>query len=168
MYGQHRSHARRSAVLSAQTRELQTGAPGIRIGQPLPAVLVWAVEQDHAYEIRQLLPEGGVVLMVSTGCDVCVTAAEQMQAAIANSRGSEVRAILITKQATGARQLRETLRAQGVTLDVFCDVQESFLRAHHVTANPAFIILDSSGVVRDFGAGVPDGPRLAGESSLDQ
>lgn len=168
LYGQHRSNVRKSAIVSAQTRELQTDAQGIRIGQPLPAVLAWTVEQDRAYEVRQLLPEGGGVLLVSTGCDVCITAAEQMQAAVANAGVKEMRGILITKQANGSKQLRDTLRKHEVTLDVFCDAQESFLREHHVTANPSFIILDKNGMVLDFGAGVPNGSRLVSAFGLNQ
>jgi hypothetical protein len=160
LYGKHRSRERKSAISSAQTRDLQTGAPGIHIGAPLPAVLVWSAEGDRAFEVRQLLPEGGIILLVSPGCDVCITAAVQMQMAVASLGVNEAHAILLTKHAAGGGQLRDTLRARGVNLEVYCDVQESFLREHHVAANPAFLALDKDGIVLDFGAGVPDGAQL--------
>jgi hypothetical protein len=161
MYGEHRLRDRRAADLSAQTWALHSEVRGIRVGEPLPAVLVWSVDGDRAFEIRRLLPEGGVILLVSPRCDVCITSAEEMQRSVAGDGINKGHAILLTSQAEGGRVLRDTLKARGVTLEVYCDLQESFLRELHVTANPAFFVLNRNGIVTDFGAGVPDGARLA-------
>jgi hypothetical protein len=161
LYGDHRLREREVTQRSAQTVALQESVRGIRVGSPLPAVLAWSVNGERAFEIRQLLPEGGVFLLVSPGCDLCVEAAEKLQRAIASIKARSARAIILADQVGGSGELCHALEGRGISLQVYCDMQETFRRDYRVTANPAYFVLNKAGVVLDLGAGVPDESRLS-------
>lgn len=161
MYGDHQLREREATRRSVQTRELRASVRGVRVGSPLPAVLAWSVNGERAFEIRQLLPDGGVFLLVSPGCNSCIEAAEKLQRAISSNKTPATHAILLADQVGGSEELCDTLEGRGIRLKVYCDLQQTFRREYGVMANPAYFVLNKGGVVLDLGAGVPDESRLA-------
>ena len=161
VYGRHRALERRAANVSAQTRTLHESVRGIEVRSPLPAVLLWSVDGERSFEIHQRLPQGGVVLLVSPSCDICVGSAQELQQAIASVKSSPINAILLADQMLGSADFERTLKARNIGLPVYSDLQEVFRREYRVTANPAYFIINEDGVVTHLGAGVPGVSQLA-------
>ena len=161
VFGNQRAQERQTARRAALTLELREHSRGISIGSPPPTGLAWSVTGDTVLEFKELLPAGGVILLVSPGCDLCVGAAEKLQQSLSPLHLRSTHAVLLADRAAGSEDLSHALEKHSIGLKVYCDLQEVFRRECGVMANPAYFILNKAGAVLDIGAGVPDKSRLA-------
>lgn len=129
-------------------------------GRPLPPIVVWFVTGAESYDIRDLLPDGGIILVVSTECDACLESSEELIVNKATSWRQYVETIIVGDHVLGLAGFVQKLRERGVFTAVYCDVQETLRRVHEITPNPAYFLLGTSGIVLDFGADVPAAAAL--------
>jgi len=74
---------------------------------------IWSADGADAFAIRDLLQDGGVILLVTPNCGVCMDAAEQLDRLLHVGDSGRVSGILLADQAQGASELRRVMGDHG-------------------------------------------------------
>ncbi|MBI3872748.1 MAG: hypothetical protein HY304_06705 [candidate division Zixibacteria bacterium] len=163
--GAHRAEVSHAAYMASQRDYLLEHVRGIARGNPFPRITLWSVDGVRTAEIGELLPKGGLLVLVGPGCASCLEAGTALDSALTLAGPKAVPAILVTDQAEKSDAFAELLTVRGVHVPVYCDTRESLRREYKVLANPVYFRLDSQLVVADFG---PAGQRADEYASIVQ
>lgn len=135
----------------AQDR-LDRYARDVGMGLPLADFPLWGEGLSHAVSHRDILPSGGVMVLLAGGCPSCLGEVTEIQE-IVDRLGEDCRpVILIADRAGGFDSLVAHLRAAGIRLPVYCDVQETMRRDLRLIPRTVYLSFDAAGVVRDMRA----------------
>jgi hypothetical protein len=88
---------------------------------PFPDMAIWPVDGASAFALRDLLQDGGVILLVTPNCGVCTDAAEQLDRLLRVGDSGRVSGTLLADQAQGASELRRVMGDHGITVPVYRD-----------------------------------------------
>ncbi len=161
-FGRHKTALSRVQQSKEWSQRLAQSLVGIGVGGPFPSFPVWAADSlGLAKDVRDLLPNGGLIASVSPSCNVCVEVALALVSAKQMSQASDCEIVLILQGDT-YEALTEALREEQVTLPIYRDIEQRLIREHGVNVNPTIFLIDSSGIVRHIGAGPHSDVELSG------
>lgn len=146
---QHTRSQRAEEWAHIQAEEMK----GIAVGRAFPTVPLWSVDGTYAFnDPRELLPEGGMLVMLSADCSACIDIASAFQEA-RNLMPESPPTIVLVFEGSISSALLSSLRAHDVSLPVTVDAEEILIRIHNVKNLPSYFALDESGVLRFSGYG---------------
>jgi hypothetical protein len=131
---------------------------GIAVGRIFPSIPVWSADGARAVDILELLPRGGVIILVTPECYTCIQVIEAVHAAT-HSGGVPARPVVIVASTSNKlRDLAAFISGHAIDIPLYCDTEEALIRQFSVIVNPAYFRVDSAGVVLEFGpAGLNSG-----------
>lgn len=142
------SRARENAKAQAYLVE---NMRGIEAGRMFPDIPVWSVDGTNAFSVHELLPHGGLLIYVSSACDMCVGALEALSSAQAGAGRRAPAALVVLNGDPDSLTVR--LRSRGLTMPFFRDISQSFERDYHVGVFPTTFVIADGGVLSAVVAG---------------
>jgi hypothetical protein len=155
-----RADTEQEAKREGLTGYLEENIQGIGVGQPFPDIPIWSCGESESHTVRELLPGGGVIVLVGADCASCAETAAVFDAVVRTLGGAARPAILLLDHAKAPEAFTEALAARGVKIPLYCDVTESMRREHTVATTRAYFRLDSDGIVQEFGPVVASTPEV--------
>lgn len=144
---------RRSLLRESIQKRLESEISGIARGESFPQLTVWAPDGNASRSILDLIPDGGIVVLVSSGCQDCI---EDILAIRDAARSKELppgHIIILGNSSEDTRVLAAEMELAGVELPLYCDVPQSMHREYRVLTTPCYFVIDANGIVTDFGGG---------------
>jgi len=154
VYGQQKVKTAQAESKAKWDQMTATRLVGIAVGDSFPSFPVWSLDSSGvACEVRELLPDGGLLVSVSPTCHVCVEVAVALQTACDRIQSPTADAVLLL-EGESSEVLMAALKEHDVRLPVFWDVEQALFHVHKVNSNPTWFVLNSSGVLKDIGYGL--------------
>lgn len=137
------ARARPPADARTVQRIFESNLLGIAIDSLFPDIPMWSADGTQAFEIVEVLPRGGLILVVNPGCGHCLEASVALQKALDAAGTSARHAILLSDVAEGTDSLGREMAAKGVRLPIYCDVQSALHYKYGLLGIPCYFSLDS-------------------------
>jgi hypothetical protein len=153
-FGQLLVRSERAKAASDWQRALATEVDGIGVGRAFPSFPVWSTQDSRqAVDVRAIIPNGGILIAAVPSCQACTEVVRAFRQA-ANQSPSVACPLALVVEGEASDAFVSEVRSQFAGLQVYLDVEQTLLRAHNVTHNPTYYVLDSLGVVRYAGHGL--------------
>jgi peroxiredoxin len=130
---------------------LKDNIVGIEVGKMFPDIPVWSADGTQAFGIHELLPHGGVLVFIASGCNSCLAALQALHDA-QTAAGAEARAALVVLDGD-PDSLASGLRENGLVMPFYHDAERSFATQYHVGIFPTSFVLADDGTVAEMIAG---------------
>lgn len=157
-WGNWKADAARQEDERTLTEYFEQNLIGIEIGQPFPPIPVWTPDGSQAAIITDLLPEGGLVVVLSASCPTCIETVVKLNQTVLRSNGNHRQVLLIAEG--DPTELVAGMAERGIDLPLYHDTPEALAREHHLLAYPAVFSLDAEGRVLSMFAGGQAKERL--------
>jgi hypothetical protein len=144
MWGSRAGMANHSGVQAGLQNYLEENVHGLEIGAPFPEVNLWPADGAPAVTTTELLPHGGLLLLVSAQCMTCVDAVVALDAAI-KAVGDSRTVILVCRGEPAL--LRTEMAGRSIKIPVYQDVEDVFIRKYNVLTQPTAFLIESSGAL---------------------
>lgn len=146
VYGGYQVRVDQAKMRAEWSRVMAEKVGGIAVGMTFPAFPVWIdSEEGSAVDVTSVLPDGGLLVTVSTGCHTCLEVARTVQAAQKSSPHLIDVALILHGEDPDA--MVDILRSEGCELPAYVDAEQALFREHKVIHNPTSFALDKSGRV---------------------
>jgi peroxiredoxin len=149
IYGEHRAQNAQQKQRVELDAFLKSHITGIEVGRPFPSVTLWTPDGSQGFEIPELLPEGGVVYLVSAGCKSCIDGLKAMQTARQALGDSALQAVAVVD--SDAESVATLMAENGIALPLYWDLEMEFLKRYNVRTARTYFVLAPSGVVQAMG-----------------
>jgi hypothetical protein len=149
--GLRKAEASREMERAKMQSYLVENMQGIERGSMFPDIPVWSADGTQAFGIHELLPHGGVLVYVASGCNSCIDALEALKEA-QEAAGARARAVIVILDGS-PDSLAARLRARDLEVSFYHDVEQSFAHDFHVGIFPASFVIADGGVLTDMIAG---------------
>ena len=149
--GERRAEAGRQSEQADLQTYLEQNIVGIEVGRMFPDIPIWSADGRDAFGIHELLPQGGVLVYVATGCNSCVDAITALDA-VQRAAGAEARPALVVLDGH-PDSLAAGLAAAGIEMTFYHDVERSFTKLYRVAIFPSAFVIDEHGRVTEIVAG---------------
>ncbi|MFC1475931.1 TlpA family protein disulfide reductase [Candidatus Zixiibacteriota bacterium] len=156
MYGSYRGEAKRTEQRAAYQNYLEENIVGINLGLPFPDIAVEAPGDHRMYSVRELLPQGGLFIYLTMGCESCLGTIEKLAQA-QREAGEDIQPVLLVTY-KDTQELSDSLKQRGILLPLYRDVEATLVADFRVATLPTTFLLDEDGIVRKMIAGM-DSPR---------
>jgi len=120
---------------------------GIEEGQPFPDIPIWSLDGEHSSRIKEILPNGGVVVLLSVGCQSCVEEAATVQSTLLKLQDRGKPVVLILDGHAEGRHISREMDDYGVLLPVYVDTQHLLRHEFHVATRTAYFSISPEGLV---------------------
>ncbi len=149
VYTKNRESAAAAEKLQAREQYLFSNIRGIEAGKPFPDIPLWKPDGVTAVQIRDLLPQGGLVIYTSGDCPSCIETVRGFGEAI-RSAGDKVPPAVIVLEGDPAR-IMEFVAKESINVAVVRDSQQTLYKDYGVITFPTYFLLDEGEVIRSFG-----------------
>jgi len=137
---------------SVQLR-LESDIRGIVRGSVFPDIPLWEPGGDNPRTVSEILPNGGILPLVSSGCEDCIDDVRALYHASKSIEESAARVIVVGNNVESTVQLEQAMKADEIRLSLYCDVTQVLHRDHHVLSTPCYFWIGEDGALNDFGGG---------------
>ncbi len=143
-----RVEANRDQKLQA---DLERGIRGIGAGMPLPEFPVWSTDGKSSLMSTEILPHGGLLVYLSAGCESCKETVKALEEAMhqAKHKPKDVAVLLLGP----VGQFGEFLSSEGISIPLYCDLQEVLARDYGANVIPTAYLVDDRGYLKSITAG---------------
>jgi hypothetical protein len=150
VYGEHRAQNAQQKQRVGLDAFLKSKITGIEVGQPFPPVTLWTPDGSMGFPIPELLPEGGVVYLVSAGCKSCIDGLKALQTARQALGDSAPQVIAVVD--SDAESVATLMAENGIALPLYWDLEMEFLKRYNVRTTRTYFVLDADNRLTRMGS----------------
>jgi peroxiredoxin len=150
IYGEHRAQNAQQKQRVELDAFLKSHITGIEVGRPFPSVTLWTPDGSQGFEIPELLPEGGVVYLVSAGCKSCIDGLKAMQTARQALGDSALQAVAVVD--SDAESVATLMAENGIALPLYWDLEMQFYERYNVRTARTYFVLDADNRLTRMGS----------------
>ncbi len=149
--GRYKLAADRTDDRASYQSYLEENILGIEVGKMFPDIPVWSIDGTSAYGIHELLPAGGMLLYVSSGCEACARTLKSIGQVREARRGDSFDVILVVRGDPG--EFTSLADSLGTDVPMYHDAEDAFARVFHVSTFPTAFRLANGGLLTRIVAG---------------
>ena len=150
VYTKSRQAAAAAAKMKERQQDFMSNIHDIGVGKPCPDITFWNPDGIATLQIRDLLPQGGLVIYTSGDCPSCIETVRAFGEARRSLR-DRVSPVVIVSEGDPSR-IVESVAKEGINVAVVRDTQQALPKDYGVVSFPSYFLLDEEQVVRKFGA----------------
>lgn len=150
LYANRRVGAERQARSTELQDYFRQNVKGIDVGKPFPNISLLSADLESTYEAAKILPNGGLILFLSSSCEACFDAIDQLAEAAKSSPHTKGRLALIVFR--DGREAERYIKDKGYDLPLYLDLEAALVRDYGIMAFPSYFVLDASGNLSAMGA----------------
>ncbi|GAB4325059.1 MAG: hypothetical protein Kow0074_18440 [Candidatus Zixiibacteriota bacterium] len=134
-------------VEAKATANLRLHSQGLVVGEQFPDFPVWSQDRSKATYISELLPSGGLLVLLDGTCPSCAAEAARVERALHDHADGGCPAILV---ADGPVSSSVTMAPQreGLTLPVYSDLPGFLRETCGIVTRTAYFVVDSQGTLK--------------------